>query len=89
MVSVNSAIQSRDFKCSVINPAKPKLETKWRCSKQQFIRFSTILWIISSFCDILTKCLTVFINAVIILVHVVRLSLGAFFGCEKFKKLAA
>ena len=70
-----SANQNCNFKCS-INPAKPKLETKWQSGKPQFIRFATFLWIISSSCaDILT---TVFINKVIILVHVVRLSLGAF-----------
>ena len=63
--------------------------TKSRRGKQQFIRFATFLWIISSFCvDILTKCLTVFINKVIILVHVVRLTLEAFWGW-KFTKLAA
>ena len=87
--SVHSANQNRDFKCSVIDPAKPKMKTKWRHGKQPFIGFATFLWIISSFCiDILTKCFTVFINKVIILVHVVRLTLEAFLGC-KFTKLTA
>ena len=63
MGSVHSANQNRDFKCSVIDPAKPKVKTKWRRGKQLFIRFATFVWIISSFCiDILTKCLTVFIK---------------------------
>ena len=35
----NSANQNHGFKCSIINPAKPKLETKWLSGKQQFIRF--------------------------------------------------
>ena len=43
---VHSANHNRDFKCSVIDLAKPKLKTKWRSSKQQFIRFATFLWII-------------------------------------------
>ena len=73
--SVHSANQNHDLKCSVTDPAKPKLKTKWRRGKQLFIRFVTFLWINSSFCiDILTKCLTVFINKVIILVHVVWLT---------------
>ena len=81
MGSVHSANQNHDFKCSVIDPAKPKLKTKQRHSKQQFIRFATFLWVISSFCvDILTKCLTVFINEVIILVYVFRLTLEALLG---------
>ncbi len=72
MGSADSANEDRDFKSCVINPMKPKLETKWQSGKQQFIRFATFLWIISSFCfDIVTKCLTGFINKVIILVHVV------------------
>ena len=88
MGSVHSAKQNCDFKCSVINCAKLKSKTKWRHGKQQFIRFVTFLWIISSFCvNILTKCLTVFINKVIILVHVVRLTLEAFLGW-KLTKLA-
>ena len=83
--SVHSANQNRDFKCSVIVPAKPKLKTKWRRGKQLFIRFATFIWIISSFCvDILTKCLTVFINKVIILVHVPGslIDFGGVFGVK-------
>ena len=77
MLSVISANQNRGFKHSVIDPAKAKLDTK-----SQLIHFATFLWISSSFCvDILTKCMTVFINKVIILVHIhsaVRLTLGTF-----------
>ena len=57
MGSVNLANQNCDFKCSVIDPMTPRLETKWQSGKQQFIRFATFLWIILNFCnDILTKC---------------------------------
>ena len=78
-ISVDSANQNCDYIYSVINPVKPKLEKIWRSDKEQFIRFATFLWIISSFCvDILTICLTAFINKVIILVHIVRLTLSAF-----------
>ena len=84
MGSANSANQNCVFKCSIIGPVKPKLESKWWSGKQQFIYLATFLWITSSFCiDILTKCLTVVINKIIILVHVVRLSLEG-----KFNKLA-
>ena len=70
--SVHSANQNRDFKCGAIDPHGTKVEDKMAAGKQQFIRFATFLWIISSFCvDILTKCLTVFMNKFIILVHVV------------------
>ena len=70
----------------VSNVIDPKLEIKWRSSKQQFIRFATFLWISSRFCvDILTKCLIVFINKVIILIHVVRLTLGEVF-CVKIQQ---
>ena len=87
--SVHSANQNRNFKCGSIDPHETKVEYTMAAGKQQFIRFATFLWIISSFCvDILTRCLTVFINKVIILVHVVRLTLKAFLGW-KFTKLAA
>ena len=55
-------------------------ETKWQSGKQHLIRFATFLWIVSTFyVDIWTKCLTVFKNKVIILVHVVRVTLGGVF----------
>ena len=37
MGSVDSAKQNRDFNCCITDPVKPKLETKWRSGKQQFI----------------------------------------------------
>ena len=58
MGSVDSANQNCGFKCSIIDPAKPKLQTKWLSGKQQFFRFI----------DILTKCLAGFIKKGIILV---------------------
>ena len=80
---VDSNNQNHDFKCSVIYPVKQKLETKWWSSKQQLFHLATFLWIILSFCvDILTKCSTVFINKVIILDHLIRMTLGVFFVCE-------
>jgi len=77
------------FQMSVIDSAKPKLDTKCRSGILHFICFATFLWIILSFCiDILTTLLTIFINKVIILFHIVALTLGAFL-VWKFNKLAA